>query len=397
MTEVLLERAEAVREEFRRVFGEAADGVWAAPGRVNLIGEHTDYNDGFVLPFALPQATLVAARRRADGVVRAHSLFTGETVEFALEELRPGGVDGWAAYVAAMCWSLRTAGQAGLLAEDVDVAGVDLLIESDVPHGAGLSSSAALECSVGLAVADLTGAAVRPLEMARLAQRAENDYVGMPCGLMDQMISMLGQAGHAVLFDTRSLRPTLVPLAPDGDAEVLVIDTRAPHRLVDGEYAARRRQCEEAARVLGVESLRVLSDTEADVAEILTPVEDEVLRRRARHVITENRRVIETVELLRAGDLAGVGDRMRASHLSLRDDYEVTVEEIDVAFEAVSAQGVHGARITGGGFGGCVIALAPVGLHERVRAAVREAFAAAGFTEPEVFRAPPAAGARRVV
>nr|WP_218882065.1 galactokinase [Nesterenkonia xinjiangensis] len=374
---------------FREVFGQDPDGVWAAPGRVNLIGEHTDYNEGFVLPFALPQSTYVAARRRSDGQVRVHSLFTEETAEFALEGLRPGSVDGWAAYVAGMCWGLREA--------DVAVVGVDLLIDSTVPHGAGLSSSAALECSVGLAVVELSGTVLEPLALARIAQRVENDFVGMPCGLMDQMISMLGEAGHAVLFDTRSLTPTLVPLAPTGDAEVLVIDTRAPHRLVDGEYAERRRQCEEAADALGVTSLRELSDTETEVAELLAPLTDETLRRRARHVITENRRVSEAVALLRDGDLAAVGERMRGSHLSLRDDYEVTVPEIDLAFDVVSGAGVLGARITGGGFGGCVIALAPLGVHQQVEEAVTAAFAEAGFSAPAVFRAPPADGARRVL
>ncbi|GAA1175144.1 galactokinase [Nesterenkonia xinjiangensis] len=382
-------RAQALQSGFREVFGQDPDGVWAAPGRVNLIGEHTDYNEGFVLPFALPQSTYVAARRRSDGQVRVHSLFTEETAEFALEGLRPGSVDGWAAYVAGMCWGLREA--------DVAVVGVDLLIDSTVPHGAGLSSSAALECSVGLAVVELSGTVLEPLALARIAQRVENDFVGMPCGLMDQMISMLGEAGHAVLFDTRSLTPTLVPLAPTGDAEVLVIDTRAPHRLVDGEYAERRRQCEEAADALGVTSLRELSDTETEVAELLAPLTDETLRRRARHVITENRRVSEAVALLRDGDLAAVGERMRGSHLSLRDDYEVTVPEIDLAFDVVSGAGVLGARITGGGFGGCVIALAPLGVHQQVEEAVTAAFAEAGFSAPAVFRAPPADGARRVL
>ncbi|GAB3194371.1 galactokinase [Nesterenkonia suensis] len=382
-------RAETLQARFGEIFGEAADGVWAAPGRVNLIGEHTDYNDGFVLPFALPQSTQVAGRARGDATVCVHSLFTGETVEFALAELRPGGVDGWAAYVAGICWALQAA--------DVALTGADLLIDSDVPHGAGLSSSAALECSVGLAVVELSGVGLEPLEMARIAQRAENEFVGMPCGLMDQMISMLGRAGHAVLFDTRSLTPSPVPLAPEGDAEVLVIDTRAPHRLVDGAYAARRRQCEQAADALGVGSLRELSDTTVEVEELLAPLSEETLRRRARHVITENRRVLETVELLRVGDLAAVGERMTASHVSLRDDYEVTVEEIDRAFEAVCGAGVLGARITGGGFGGCVIALAPVGVHDQVAAAVADAFAEAGFTAPTVFRAPPSDGARRVL
>ncbi|WP_010523932.1 galactokinase [Nesterenkonia sp. F] len=405
------ERAAPSRTLFRRIFAAEPEGVWAAPGRVNLIGEHTDYNDGFVMPFALPQSTYVAARRREDGQVRVHSLFADETVEFAVEALRPGAVEGWAGYVAGMIWSLRTAADVGLTLEGSGdgadggsdaggaapvLGGVDLLIDSTVPHGAGLSSSAALECSVGLAVAELHSVSAEPLTLARLAQRAENDFVGMPCGLMDQMISMLGEPARAVLFDTRSLTPRPVAVGDPAEVEVLVVDTRAPHRLVDGEYAARRSQCERAAAQLGVASLRELSDRDEPVEESLAGLDDELLRRRARHVITENRRVLEAVDLLAAGDVASAGERMTASHRSLRDDYEVTVPETDVAVEALLDAGAHGARITGGGFGGCVVALAPAGMLDRVRSAVRERYAAAGFGEPEVFAASPSAGARRV-
>lgn len=395
------ERAASLDAAFRRVFAAEPAGVWAAPGRVNLIGEHTDYNDGFVMPFALPQSTYVAARRRADGQVRVHSLFAEETVEFAVDALRPGAVDGWAGYVAGMIWSLRTAADVGLPLQGPGggapaLGGVDLLVDSTVPHGAGLSSSAALECSVGLAVAELHGVSAESLTLARLAQRAENDFVGMPCGLMDQMISMLGEPARAVLFDTRSLTPRPVSVGDPAEVEVLVVDTRASHRLVDGEYAARRSQCEQAAAQLGVASLRALSDRDEPAEELLAGLDDELLRRRARHVLTENRRVLETVDLLAAGDVAAAGERMTASHRSLREDYEVTVPETDVAVEALLDAGVHGARITGGGFGGCVVALAPAGMLESARSAVRDRYAAAGFGEPEVFAASPSAGARRV-
>ena len=401
------QRARQLSDRFQNLFGQPPAGVWAAPGRVNLIGEHTDYNDGFVLPFALPHVTCVAARARDDARVRVRSLFTGETVEFALDELHPGSVTGWAAYVAGMFWSLRGAGEGDGGADAGDggadsVLGADLLIDSTVPQGAGLSSSAALECATGLAAVELSGLQVSPLRLAQIAQRAENEFVGMPCGLMDQMIAMMGRAGHAVLFDTRSLTAEAVPLASEGSAEVLVIDTRAPHRLVDGEYAARRRQCEEAARVLGVASLRELGEVDAAVEDLLSPLTDETLRRRARHVVTENRRVLESVELLGHGDLEAVGERMTASHVSLRDDYEVTVPEVDLAFEvaideALCGVRVHGARITGGGFGGCVIALAPAGNREAVESAVVSAFAQAGFEEPQVFDVVPSDGARRLL
>ena len=382
------ERAAEVRRQFEPLFGREPEGVWAAPGRVNLIGEHTDYSGGFVLPFALPHSTVLAAARREDGILRVHSANSAETVEADVATLRPGSVDGWAAYVAGTFWSLRESGY--------EVGGADMVLLTDVPQGAGLSSSAALECAAGLAAAELYGHRVEPLELARIAQRAENDFVGMPCGLMDQMVSMLGRQGHVVQFDNRSLQADVVPFNAEG-ARVLVVDTKAPHQLVDGEYAARHRQCGEAAELLGVAQLRDLNDEGApSLEEALGRLGDEVLRRRARHVVTENRRVLDTVGALAEGDLKRSGELMSASHASLRDDYEVTVPEVDTAQEALVAAGAYGARITGGGFGGCVIALAREQDVPRLTAAVERAYAEAGFTAPEAFVAVPSDGARRI-
>lgn len=373
---------------FSDIHGHQPEGVWAAPGRVNLIGEHTDYNDGLVLPFALPHATYAAAARRYDGVVRVHSMNTGETVETSLLELAPGSVTGWAAYVAGVFWSLREAGY--------EVGGADLTIETSVPQGAGLSSSAALECSAALAAIDLHGHAVEPLALAKIAQQAENDFVGMPCGLMDQMVCMLGQAGHVVQFDNRSLDAEVAPFNAEA-AKILVIDTKAPHQLVDGEYAARREQCELAAMQLGLESLRELNDADApSLEEALDALDRDVLRRRVKHVVTENQRVLDTVAALVSGDLADVGRHMTASHASLRDDYEVTVPEVDLAQQTLEDGGAYGARITGGGFGGCVIGLVRSRDAGHLASQVRSAFAEAGYREPASFIADPADGARRV-
>ncbi|TLW90430.1 galactokinase [Saccharomonospora piscinae] len=376
-----------VASAFAETFGRGADGVWAAPGRVNVIGEHTDYNDGFVLPMALPQSVLVAAGHSREAGLRAVSLQEdGGPVSIAAEAA-PGDVTGWAAYVAGVAWSLRTAGY--------DVGGVDLVVDGDVPAGAGLSSSAALECAVACALNELFGLGIAPADLARLAQRAENDFVGMPCGVMDQMASVSGSEGHLLFLDTRSLLTQQVPFDPaDHGRTLLVVDTRAPHRLVDGEYAARRRDCEAAARALGVAALRDLSP------ELLPGIaarwDGDVRYRRVRHVVTENDRVAEVVRRLRADDLDGIGPLLTASHASLRDDYEVTVPELDTAVEAALSAGALGARMTGGGFGGCVIALVPVERADAVLAGIRRAFAAAGFTEPRAFAATPAAGARRV-
>jgi galactokinase len=377
----------SIEAAFRDVFGRPADGVWAAPGRVNLIGEHTDYNDGFVLPVALPHLVRIAAAQRSDGVLRVASRQAADDLEISAAALEPGGTRGWAAYVAGVVWALRDAGHR--------IGGLDVLVDGEVPLGAGLSSSAALECATALAATELYHVDVARSVLAQIAQRAENVFAGMPCGIMDQSAALLSTAGHALFLDTRSLATEQVPLDVAAHGLVLlVVDTRAPHRLVDGEYAARRRTCEEAASLLGIKALRDVGPERLDAALCALP--DEVTRRRVRHVVTENVRVLDTVALLRSGRTSEIGPVLTASHASLRDDYEVTVPELDVAVDAALAAGALGARMTGGGFGGCVIALVPAQKAESCVDAVRTSFSAQGFPEPAHFHAAPSAGARRL-
>ncbi|GAA5118772.1 galactokinase [Haloechinothrix salitolerans] len=377
----------SVDAAFRREFGRSPAGTWAAPGRVNLIGEHTDYNDGYVLPIALSHHVSVTAAPRDDHMLRLVSHQADGRGELAIDDLAPGRVTGWAAYPAGVVWASRQRGH--------HVGGLDLLIDGDVPPGAGLSSSAALECATAMAVADLYDIDLAGRELAELARHAENEFVGVPCGVMDQAASVLCTAGHALLLDTRSMAATQVPFDPAADdLALLVIDTRAPHRLVDGAYAARRRSCERAAATLGVTALRDIDVDGLDAVLAALPTEE--LRARTRHVVTENARVEHFVELLRAGRLVEAGPVLTASHVSLRDDYEVTCPELDTAVEATLAAGALGARMTGGGFGGCAIALLP---GARVRACVTEvhqAFERSGFAEPAAFTATPSDGARRV-
>lgn len=374
-----------VTTAFRSAFGYGPEGVWTAPGRINLIGEHTDYNDGFVLPFALPHALTASAARRSDGRVRLRSRQSPQEYAAPPGDAVPGAVPGWAAYPAGALWVLRDEGHA--------VEGLDLLVDSTIPSGAGLSSSAALSCATVMAAASLYGADLGPGEVARLAQRVENDFVGMPCGILDQSASMLSTEGHALFMDTRTLETEQVPFAPSAEGlTVLVVDTRAPHRHVDGAYAERRRSCEEAVRVLGVAALRDVTD----LPGALDALPDDVSRRRVRHVVTENERVLRAVDLLRSGRTREVGPLLTASHASLRDDYEVSVPEVDTAVDSLLAAGALGARITGGGFGGCVVALVDTDRVEGCEKAVREAYRERGFEEPAVFGALPSAGARRM-
>ncbi|MDA2804250.1 galactokinase [Nocardiopsis suaedae] len=377
--------AAQVAAAFTRSFGHAPEGVWAAPGRINLIGEHTDYSDGFVLPFALPHTLHAAAAPRTDGAVRLRSLQAPGGGAFGLADLAPGAVEGWAAYPAGALWVLRQ--------EGYPVDGLDLLVDSTIPSGAGLSSSAALSCAAVMAGAALHGAEPSASQVIRMARRVENDFVGMPCGVLDQSASMLSAEGHALFMDTRTMETEQVPFAPDEQGmTVLVVDTRAPHRLVEGHYADRHRACQEAAKALGVEALRDVADLDAALAGLASPE----LRRRVRHVVTENARVLETVEHLRAGRLRQVGPLLTASHMSLRDDYEVTVPEVDTAVRALLSAGALGARITGGGFGGCVIALVEREFVEACGRAVDEAYREEGFTPPSLFEATPSPGAHRL-
>ncbi len=370
---------------FGELFGGSPEGVWRAPGRVNLIGEHTDYNQGWALPFAIGAGVYVAAAARQDGVVALSSRqYGGALVTVSLAALAPGRLAGWAAYPAGVAWALRSAGHR--------VGGASLAIDADLAAGAGLSSSAALECAAGLALAGLYQLAVPRPELAALGRRAENDFVGVPTGLMDQLAVLLGRAGHALLIDFRSVTGTSVPLDPAAAGLVLlVIDTRVHRELTSGGYAARRRACEDAARALGVRSLR-------DVAEVseLDRVSDPVLRQRARHVVSENRRVLDTAELLRAGQLGRVGPLLTASHASLRDDFEVSWPEADTTVQAAVEAGALGARMTGGGFGGSVIALAKADTAPGVAGAVADAFARQGWRVPPVTPVQPSQGAARV-
>ena len=359
-------------------------GLWAAPGRVNLIGEHTDYNDGYVMPFALAQRVLIAAAPRDDDTWSVTSLNNDSTKIFQTADLQPG-MTGWQAYVAGVVWALLEAGHG--------VGGADLVLTSDVPEGAGLSSSAALECAVLTALADLNDLDIAGLERAKLARRAENAFVGAPTGLMDQAAATLCTAGHALFFDCRTDDAEQVRFDTAGAGlEILVLDTKTPHALVDSEYAARRASCEEAAQLLGVPALRDV--TELDAA--LNQLPDPVVQRRVRHVVTENARVLEAVDVLRNGRIADLAPLLDASHSSMRDDFEITVPPVDLAVETARASGALGARMTGGGFGGCIIALVPAGDAERVGGEIVHSFAAAGFGQPMYFTAVPSAGAQRL-
>jgi galactokinase len=370
---------------FRQRFGTEPAGLWAAPGRVNLIGEHTDYNDGFVLPFALPQRTVAAVGPAPTGEWTVCSTFADEPVSFGVTE--PGEVTGWAGYVAGIVWSLRDAG--------FDVPGARIAIESDVPVGSGLSSSAALESSVLTALIDLGHLDLPLAERPALAQRAENVYVGAPTGILDQSASIRCQEGRALFLDCRTYEIDQIPfdLAAEGLA-ILVINSNAPHQHVDGEYGARRKSCEEAARILGVRALRDV--TPADLDDALGKLDDDVMRRRVRHIVTEDQRVLDTVELLRAGRTREIGPLLTASHASMRDDFEITVPQVDIAVESALSAGAYGARMTGGGFGGCVLALIDAARSDETVTAVEAAYATAGFTTPTCWIATAGPGATRL-
>lgn len=372
---------------FSREFGGAPDGIWQAPGRVNLIGEHTDYNEGFVLPFAIDRTARVAVRVRPDSSVRLLSTYGDQgMVSTTLDSLEPGSAKGWTKYPLGVMWALQQRG--------IAVPGVDLLLDSDVPLGAGLSSSHAIECAVISALNDLTGAGLEAREMVLATQRAENEFVGAPTGIMDQSASLRGSEGHAVFLDCRDQNVRLVPFETGpADLVMLVIDTKVSHSHADGGYASRRASCELGAEVLGVKALR---DVQVGDLEEAGGLLDDVTFRRVRHVVTENDRVLQTVELLASQGPAAIGPLLDASHTSMRDDFEISCPELDLAVDASRAGGAIGARMTGGGFGGAAIALTPVALEQKVRDAVATAFADAGFKAPDIFTVSPAAGARRI-
>jgi galactokinase len=347
-----------------------------------LIGEHVDYNDGLCLPFALPHTTTARIDRRDGSEVTVSS---GEQTERFDVACSPGDVEGWAAYVAGVVWALRQ--------EGIDVPGLAIEIDSDVPVGAGLSSSAALECAVAGAVVDTVietsgDDRLDPISLATIARRAENDFVGVPTGPMDQLASVLGEAGAAVLIDCRDLSARTVPLDVRASGlELLVINTHADHELVGGEYAERRAQCDQARDLLGLDSMRDATVNDLD------RIDDPLIRRRAQHVVTEIARVEQVVGLLDSRRVSDIGAFLTASHFSLRDDFEVSCPELDVAVDEALAAGAIGARMTGGGFGGCAIALTRQEHVDAVTERVEAAYARHDWTAPTVFAAEPSPGA----
>jgi galactokinase len=385
--------AAALAGRFRDVYHRPAEAVFAAPGRVNLIGEHTDYNGGLCLPMALPHATYAAVAPRDDGRVRVASRQQGSAWSAELADVRPGRVSGWPAYVGGVLWALAEDG--------VPVRGLDLMVDGRVPLGAGLSSSAALECAVALAacaVAEVpVGDELRP-RLVAACMRAEREVAGAPTGGMDQTVSLYARAGHALLLDCLDWSTRQVRWAPPSDVVLLVVDTRASHALADGGYGTRRADCEEAARLLGVPLLRVLADRDPDAREAaVASLDDTRLRRRVRHVVSEIERVRAAVAMVEGGELGGLGRCFVASHESLRDDYQVSCEELDTVVEVAVASGALGARMTGGGFGGSVVVLVPGPAAPAVEAAVHDAFAERGWPAPGMLPAPPSEGARRVL
>ncbi|MFF4491104.1 galactokinase [Streptomyces sp. NPDC001544] len=381
--------AQQVREDFAALYGAEPEGVWSAPGRVNLIGEHTDYNDGFVMPFALPHEATAAVSRRTDGKLRLHSAdVEGGVAELSLDALAPESDRAWTAYPAGVVWALREAGH--------PVTGADIHLSSTVPTGAGLSSSAALEVVVALALNDLYELGLQRWQLARLCQRAENVYVGAPTGIMDQTASACCEEGHALFLDTRDLSQQQIPfdLAALG-LRLLVVDTQVKHAHSGGEYGKRRAGCEKGAALLGVDALRDIPYDELDQALARLGDEEEV-RRLVRHVVTEDQRVERVVSLLRSGETRAIGPVLTEGHASLRDDFRISCPELDLVVDTALANGALGARMTGGGFGGSAIVLAEAADVDTLTKSVEDAFAAAGFTAPRVFEAVPSPGARRV-
>jgi galactokinase len=377
-----------VSAAFTEIFGYEPSGLWSAPGRVNLIGEHTDYNEGFVLPFAINRRTVLALGIRDDARIRMGSEFADEVVEIALAELSPDHLRGWSAYPLGVVWAL---GQHG--ADLAAVPGVDIYLESTVPVGAGLSSSAAIESSVALALNDVWQLGLDRPTLAKVGRLAENKAVGAPTGIMDQSASLLGRRDAAVFLDCRSLDSEIVPLGFDeAGLALVIIDTGVTHEHATGGYAARRASCDAGAKALGVESLRDVSvDDLGRAREIL---DDETFRR-VRHVVTENQRVLDTVRVLREDGPTAIGELLDASHVSMRDDFEISVPELDLAVETAHANGAIGARMTGGGFGGSAIALVPADGVSRIQVAIDGAFAEHGFGQPTTFVVSASDGASR--
>jgi galactokinase len=391
---------------FEKAYGQAPTGVWSAPGRVNIIGEHTDYNAGLCLPIALPHRTFIAVSPRKDTKARVVSAMNpDDVVEVDLADLKAGGVEGWAAYPLGVAWALRE--------KKLPVSGFDAAFASCVPLGGGLSSSAAMTCSTALALDEVFGLGYGQMDAGRVtlveaAIRSENEMAGAATGGMDQSASLRCQEGYALLLDCRPELTALENVSQKPfdltahNLELVVIDTQAPHQLNDGQYAERRRTCEEAAEILGVANLRVTADSIARsddpfqaLKETLDALPSETMKKRVRHVVTEIQRVRDFVAAFAQDDIARAGRLMNASHDSLAADYEVTVPELDVAVAVARENGAYGARMTGGGFGGSIIALVDKGRSHEVALKVADEFERRGFNAPRALAAFPAASASR--
>ncbi len=374
----------ALENTFQELFGRKAEVLAEAPGRVNLIGEHIDYSEGFVLPFAIADRTYAAIARNNDGLVRIASQQRKNRIfTIDIKDVKPGSAGDWEKYVLGVIWTLGIS------------TGVDILVDGTVPSGAGLSSSAALECSVAVGLNALFELGKSLEDLARATQKAENDYVGMPCGIMDQSVSLMGREGSALLLDCRDLSTESVPFdVASAGLELLIIDTQAHHALVDGGYAERRASCESVAAKFAIPSMRhltmdVLNSRKSDITET------EYIR--ARHAVTEIQRVKDAVAALKASDFTTLGRLINESHFSLRDDYTVSCPELDVAVDASLAAGALGSRMVGGGFGGSAIALIKADQIDSVKEAIKSAYAAKGFKAPRFFTSLPSAGASAVL
>ncbi len=372
-----------IEKKFLEIFGEEPDLVAAAPGRVNLIGEHIDYSDGFVLPFAIKDRTLVATRKRDDSTIRIASIQRrNKVVTVDINKVKPGLKGEWERYALGVLWSMGVK------------TGVDLLIDGHVPLGAGLSSSAALECSVATAMNHLFDMGFTLEELARLTQKAENQYVGVPCGIMDQSVSLMATQGSALLLDCRDLSTKNIPFdVASSGLELLIIDTQAHHALTDGGYAQRRASCESVVAKLAILSLRELSMEQLEASRSLL-THTEYLR--ARHAVTEMKRVLDCVDALSSSEFARVGQLLNQSHASLRDNYAVSCPELDTAVDAALSAGALGSRMVGGGFGGSAIALIQASMTTETIKSVERAFSSRGFKAPRFFTSLPSQGAEIV-
>jgi galactokinase len=378
--------AERSADWFKKCFGHAPRWMVAAPGRVNLIGEHTDYNDGFVLPMAIERYMVIAADRNNDRHVTLHSVTTGETATFSIRTRVAKGNPGWSNYLRGVIAGFQKRGQR--------ITGFDAVIDSTLPYGGGLASSAALEVATATLLEAIAGHSLDPMEKALLCQVAEHDFAGVPCGLMDQFTSVLAKADHALLLDCRTRKATPVPMT-DPDICVLILNTHVRHKLSDGEYAKRRSECEQAARILKVPALRDATMTALKrVQKQLGPVSF----RRARHVITENERTLEAAKAIKAGQWRRVGKLMYASHNSLRHDYEVSCRELDVLVDAAAkipeSEGMLGCRMTGAGFGGCAVSLVKAHAVRDITRKLEEAYEQQTGNNLALFSSRPAAGTR---